>query len=235
VHLGGYGSDNGSSLYELVETVLAKTNIPRIRLGSVEPWDLPENFWALFSNPRLMPHLHLPIQSGADSVLRRMSRRCKTEEFSSLIEQARQAIPEFNITTDVIVGFPGETEEEWQETLAFVKQLKFGHIHIFAFSAREGTKAATLPMPIPRETKRIRSEQLHDLAAKHKRETFERYLGANFDVLFEGQNDDQQWRGYTPNFLRVAVSSNEDLENTIRNVRINAISDDGDHLIAELI
>ena len=235
VHLGGYGSDNGSSLYELVETVLAKTSIPRIRLGSVEPWDLPENFWALFSNPRLMPHLHLPIQSGADSVLRRMSRRCKTGEFSSLIEQARQAIPEFNVTTDVIVGFPGETEEEWQETLAFVERLKFGHIHIFAFSAREGTKAATLPMPIPRETKRIRSEQLHELAAQHKRETFERYLGANFDVLFEGQNEDQQWRGYTPNFLRVAVSSNEDLENTIRNVRINAISDDGDHLIAELI
>jgi len=235
VHLGGYGSDNGSSLYELVETVLAKTSIPRIRLGSVEPWDLPENIWALFSNPRLMPHLHLPIQSGADSVLRRMSRRCKTGEFSKLIEQARQAIPDFNVTTDVIVGFPGETEEEWQETLAFVERLKFGHIHIFAFSAREGTKAATLPMPIPRETKRIRSEQLHALAAKHKQEAFERFIGREFDVLFEGQNDDQQWRGYTPNFLRVTVSSTENLENTIRKVRIVSVSDDGEHLLSELI
>jgi len=142
VHVGGYGSDIDCSLTDLVKILLADTDIPRIRFASVEPWDLPEDFFTLFENKRLMPHMHLPLQSGADSVLRRMSRRCKVEDFSTLIDQARTAIPDFNVTTDIIVGFPGETEEEWASTLKNVESIGFGHIHIFAFSPREGTKAA---------------------------------------------------------------------------------------------
>ncbi|MCK5918074.1 MAG: MiaB/RimO family radical SAM methylthiotransferase, partial [Cocleimonas sp.] len=116
VHVGGYGSDIDSSLAMLVKSLLQETDIPRIRFASVEPWDLPEDFFTLFENPRLMPHMHLPLQSGADTILRRMSRRCKTTEFTSLVEQARSAIPNFNATSDIIVGFPGETDEEWQQT-----------------------------------------------------------------------------------------------------------------------
>ena len=153
VHLGGYGSDIGSELRTLITAVLAETAIPRVRLGSLEPWELPEGFWGLFDNPRLMPHLHLPIQSGADSVLRRMSRRCRTAEFRDLVEQARARRPGFNVTTDIIVGFPGETEQEWQQTLDFAGQMAFGHIHIFAYSPRAGTKAAGMPDQLSREVK----------------------------------------------------------------------------------
>ena len=159
VHLGGYGADLESNLGRLIDAVLADTPIPRIRVGSLEPWDLPQDFWRRFANPRLMPHLHLPVQSGSDSVLRRMSRRCHTADFRALVAQARAAVPDINITTDIIVGFPGETAKEWQETLAFVEAVHFGHIHIFAYSPRAGTKAANLPDPITRGVKRERSEQ----------------------------------------------------------------------------
>ncbi len=208
VHLGGYGSDINSHLSELLQTILAETDIPRIRLGSLEPWDLPENFFQLFENQRLMPHLHLPLQSGSDTVLRRMARRCKTEEFSKIVRQAREQIPHFNLTTDIIVGFPGETEQEWQESYDFIQQTGFGHIHIFSYSPRQGTKAATLPNQVPNEIKKRRSQQLHQLAKTMKTEFQQQNLGESFPVLWEGQTDLQQDGrikifGYTPNYLRV--------------------------------
>jgi threonylcarbamoyladenosine tRNA methylthiotransferase MtaB len=227
VHLGGYGSDIGLHLSDLISAVLNQTEIPRIRLGSVEPWDLDANFWLLFSNPRLMPHLHLPIQSGSDNVLRRMSRRCKTAEFSALIEQARAQIPNFNVTTDIIVGFPGETEDEWQQTLAFVKHMRFAHVHIFSYSARNGTKAAMLPNTISRDIKRQRSQQLHDLVAQHKREILQQNIGHQFEVLVESQN-----AGYTPNFLRVQLEgAQQDLENQIVTVNTLRVDESGEYLI----
>ncbi len=220
VHLGGYGSDSNSSLKTLVEEVLKHTDMPRIRLGSLEPWDLPEDFWHLFENPRLMPHLHLPMQSGANSVLRRMSRRCRTEEFLSLVESARQQVTDFNVTTDIIVGFPGETEDEWRQTLVFVEQAAFGHVHIFAFSPRSGTRAASLGNPVPRETKRQRSEQLHQLAEKTRTTIIQQQLGKTVEILVEGGNPASEsgqrlWSGYTPNYLRVQFPSGQFLENRI--------------------
>ncbi|WP_419642701.1 tRNA (N(6)-L-threonylcarbamoyladenosine(37)-C(2))-methylthiotransferase MtaB [Thiolapillus sp.] len=225
VHLGGYGSDCNTSLKQLVEAVLRQTDIPRIRLGSLEPWDLPEDFWGLFDNPRLMPHLHLPMQSGADSVLRRMSRRCRSGEFLDLVKAARQKIPEFNVTTDIIVGFPGETETEWQQTLDFVEQARFGHVHIFAFSPRSGTKAAYLDNPVARDIKRQRSEQLHHLAAQLATENAQGQQGKTVQVLVEGNPDKKNgqflYSGYTPNYLRVRFPSAENLENRIVSVTIN--------------
>jgi len=242
VHLGGYGSDNGLTLSDLVKSVLEGTSIPRIRLGSVEPWDLPPDFWRLFENPRLMPHLHLPIQSGADSVLRRMSRRCKTYEFSNLIQQAREQVKDFSVTTDIIVGFPGETEQEWQETLAFIEQMRFAHVHIFAFSAREGTKAATLPLPVSRDVKRERSQQLHQLASLHKQQTLQQFVDREFEVLIEGNRETDDagnhvWSGYTPNFLRVRVPAapSLDLQNQLLSLRTRQVSQDGEALLAERV
>jgi threonylcarbamoyladenosine tRNA methylthiotransferase MtaB len=239
VHLGGYGSDLDLSLADLVRGVLQHTAVPRIRLGSVEPWDLPAGFWALFDDPRLMPHLHLPIQSGSDSVLRRMSRRCRSDEFAALVDQARARVRDFSVTTDVIVGFPGESDDEWQETLAFLERMRFAHVHIFAFSARAGTKAATLPDPVDRATMRERSQQLHDLAATHGQDVLRQFVGREFDILVEGRQDDaipgrQLWRGYTPNFLRVRLDSVRNLENRIVKVRTLAVSDDGQALLAAL-
>jgi len=237
VHVGGYGSDIGSSLHELVTTLLAETSIPRLRFASVEPWDLGENFFQLFENPRLMPHMHLPIQSGSSSVLRRMSRRCNSVQFADLVRQARTAIPSFNITTDIIVGFPAETTHEWQETLEFVEQTGFGHIHIFSFSPREGTKAAAMSEQISPEVKQRRSRELHALAAVKKREFLETQLGTTAQVLCEGAGNNDRLFGYTENYTRVEVlGANPDTgPNSIRRVRLGSVDTGDNHIICTLV
>jgi threonylcarbamoyladenosine tRNA methylthiotransferase MtaB len=222
VHLGGYGSDINSNLVELIQAILAHTEIPRLRMGSLEPWELPEGFFELFKNSRLMPHLHLPLQSGSDAVLRRMARRCKTEEFAQIVELARATIPIFNITTDIIVGFPGETEQEWQESYAYIQKIGFSHIHIFSYSPREGTKAAGLPDQVQQDTKKQRSKQLHELAETMKQTFIAENIGTQAHILWEGQTEtlDEgrvRYFGYTPNYLRVAcdVDAAIELENQI--------------------
>lgn len=236
VHVGGYGSDLGdSSLYTLVQRILAETDIPRIRFASVEPWDLPEDFFALFSNTRLMPHMHLPIQSGADSVLRRMARRCKTAEFTRLLEQARAVVPDFNVTTDIIVGFPGETEEEWAETLAYVEQTGFGHMHIFSYSAREGTKAARLENQVAEGVRKERSQQLHVLAEQLKQQWLQQQHNRQAEVLWERRKVEQGqavYQGYTPNFCKVVLHTDlsEDFENVIMPIKLEFSIDAGGQL-----
>ncbi len=230
VHLGGYGTDSGSDIGRLIERVLAETDMPRIRMGSLEPWDIPEHFWTLFDNPRLMPHLHLPLQSGCDRTLRRMARRCKTAEFSALVEHARQAVPRLNITTDIIVGFPGESEADWRESLDFIAATGFGHIHIFSYSPRGGTKAATQPEQLPRVVKRQRSEMLHALAADMKRRVQQRHLGERPSVLVEAaplstNQNRYAVSGYTPNFLRVGIAGlGPEQANQIIQVELSRIS-----------
>jgi threonylcarbamoyladenosine tRNA methylthiotransferase MtaB len=239
VHLGGYGSDLGNNLSDLIKSILAKTDIPRLRLGSLEPWELSDDFFALFDNPRLMPHLHLPLQSGSDAVLRRMARRCKTDEFAAIVDRLRAQIPYFNITTDIIVGFPGETEQEWQDSFGFIKQTGFGHIHIFTYSPREGTKAATLPDQLSNEIKKQRSQQLHELAETMKQRFFADNVGNAFPVLWEGYSEEldagkKRVFGYTPNYLRVGcvINQDESLENQIITARLTANAEN--HLVAEL-
>jgi len=239
VHLGGYGGDIKSNLTDLIKSILDKTSIPRLRLGSLEPWELPADFFGLFENTRLMPHLHLPLQSGSDAVLRRMARRCKTEEFSDIVKQARQKIKGFNITTDIIVGFPGETEKEWQESFNFIKSTGFGHIHIFTYSSREGTKAATLPDKIPNEIKKQRSKQLHTLADAMKQQFASENMNQELAVLWEGHKQeiaDAQHLvfGYTPNYLRVAckIPNTKSIENKILNAELRSI--DKDHVYCVL-
>jgi len=214
VHLGGYGSDTNSNLYSLIEAILEQTTIPRVRMGSLEPWDLPNGFFKLFANPRLMPHMHLPMQSGSDTVLKRMSRRCKTDEFRSLVAEARALVPNLNITSDIIVGFPGETELEWQQTLAFVDEMQFADLHIFSYSPREGTKAASLPEQVRNELKKQRSKALHQLASDLKQQNMQSYIGSHCSILWEDShdiNDDGSYTlfGYTPNYLRVKITGKD--------------------------
>ncbi|MCK4842943.1 MAG: tRNA (N(6)-L-threonylcarbamoyladenosine(37)-C(2))-methylthiotransferase MtaB [Methylococcales bacterium] len=233
VHLGGYGGEIKSDLSTLIETILNQTNIPRLRLGSLEPWELPDGFFSLFKNPRLMPHLHLPLQSGSDSVLRRMARRCKTDEFANIVKQAREQIPHFNVTTDIIVGFPGETEQEWNDSFEFIKKIGFGHIHIFTYSSREGTKAATLPNPVNNKLKKQRSKQLHVLAEEMKQAFVTKNFKQTFPVLWEGHkqpvdNEKQMVFGYTPNYLQVAceIPTSETIENKIIETTLVSIADE---------
>ncbi len=230
VHLGGYGSDLDCTLADLIQAILAQTDIPRIRLGSLEPWELTDSFFELFDNPRLMPHLHLPLQSGSDSVLRRMARRCKTQEFTAIIERLRRQIPHVNVTTDIIVGFPGETEQEWQDSYAYIAATGFGHIHIFTYSRREGTKAAALPGQIKNEVKKQRSAALHRLAEDMKLKFYQDNLGMEFPVLWEGYSepygeDRQRVFGYTPNYLKVGcvLSRDKSVENQLINARLTEV------------
>jgi len=236
VHLGGYGRDRGSDLPTLLRAVLAHTDIPRIRLGSLEPWDLPETFWKLFENRRLMPHLHLPLQSGADTVLSRMARRCGTRDFARLVGAARERVADLNVTTDIIIGFPGETPAEWQQTLTFVETLGFGHLHIFPYSPRAGTRAATLPGQLDNRTKQDRSRQLHALERRLKPQTLAHYIGRRLPVLVEGRYGDastNEWFGYTPNYLPVRILSEgtEDPTNRILDLTLTAVHTDGEYLV----
>lgn len=235
VHVGGYGSDTNSSLYQLIKILLDKTTIPRIRLSSVEPWDLHEKFFSLFSNKRLMPHIHLPLQSGSDSVLKRMGRRCKTKDFKNIVQKARGEIPNFNITTDIIVGFPGETEDEWQESLKFINEMGFSHIHIFAYSKRNGTKASRLDNHINNVTKKIRSKELHKLTKLMRKKILNDEIGKEYFVLWESRDDDGNWSGYTEHYLKVRLkNSQENIKNTISKIKVTGISTDSSHCIGEL-
>ena len=236
VHVGGYGSDINSSLYQLIKIVLDKTTIPRIRLASVEPWDLHEKFFSLFNNKRLMPHIHLPLQSGCDSVLKRMARRCKTKDFKSIVQKARDEISNFNITTDIIVGFPGETEDEWQESLKFINEVGFSHIHIFTYSKRQGTKASRLDNHIDNVTKKVRSKELHELTKLMRKKILNDEIGKEYFVLWESKDNDSNWSGYTEHYLRVELkNSQENVENTISKIKVTGISTDSNHCIVELI
>ncbi|MCK4707951.1 MAG: tRNA (N(6)-L-threonylcarbamoyladenosine(37)-C(2))-methylthiotransferase MtaB [Gammaproteobacteria bacterium] len=226
VHVGGYGSDTGSNLYELLSEIMDKTSVPRIRLASVEPWDLPDNFFELFKDKRLMPHMHLPLQSGADSVLRRMARRCKTAEFTRIVEKARTAIPLFNITTDIIVGFPGETEKEWEESLKFVEQTGFGHMHIFSYSKREGTKAARLPDQIEKNIKKERSLQIRELAEILKLNELSKHIGRKDTVLWENRisSNTPILNGYTSFYHKIYSQSGSRKIQQIESVGIRSIN-----------
>ena len=243
VHLGGYGHDLGEDLASLVRAILADTDIPRLRLSSLEPWDLPEGFFELWQNPRLMPHLHLPLQSGSDRILRRMARRYTTAQYAELIAQARAAIPDFNLTTDLIVGFPGEDEDDWARTVAFVQQIGFGHMHIFTYSPRQGTAAARMPNQVPGDVKRARSREMHAIAARMKAETLARFVGRALPVLWEGPGEalasgDVRWSGYTPNYLRVETRQppGRDLDNRILLTRLtHPQGDPPDRLAGELV
>lgn len=234
VHVGGYGADLDTDLYSLVTAIIDKTSVPRIRFASVEPWDLPNNFFELFLNHRLMPHMHLPIQSGSDRILKKMSRRCKSDTFLELVNKAREKIPSFNITSDIIVGFPGEDESDFQQSTDMVKRAKFGHVHTFAYSKREGTKAASLPSQIEESIKKQRSQELHKTAKDTQLALLQSMVGVICLVLWEGKGSRQtdgtiRYYGYTPNYHKVSVDTLEQsiISNQILECRIDKVSSSG--------
>jgi threonylcarbamoyladenosine tRNA methylthiotransferase MtaB len=230
VHLGGYGSDLGLDLVTLVERLLRATAIPRLRLSSLEPWDLPDGFGALWQEPRLLPHLHLPLQSGSDRILRRMARRCLTAGYARLVDQLRREVADLHITTDLIVGFPGESDADFAETLATAEAIGFAHVHVFPFSPRAGTRAAELSGRIPGDVIRSRSAALHQLAARMKAEHLGRAVGQTREVLWETRSDEGRFAGYTDTYLKVETEEAEmDIENRIERVRLAAV--EGDRLI----
>jgi threonylcarbamoyladenosine tRNA methylthiotransferase MtaB len=215
VHLGAYGRDllgaQASDLKDLVAAILADTNIPRLRLSSLEPWDLAPGFFDLWARwpHRLCPHLHLPLQAGTDRQLRAMARRCTAATYLRLLEEARAAIPDLVVTTDLIAGFPGETADDFGAGLAFVEECRFAHAHVFPFSAREGTAAARFGGQVAPEVKKARVQRLQAVVAATGRAERRRFIGAVRPVLWEGQGEPVPgtgqacWTGLTDNYLRV--------------------------------
>ncbi|GAB4472760.1 MAG: tRNA (N(6)-L-threonylcarbamoyladenosine(37)-C(2))-methylthiotransferase MtaB [Anaerolineae bacterium] len=237
VHLGSYGHDRGDrdGLAGLVRAVLSRTAVPRLRLSSLEPWDLSPAFFDLWEDPRLCPHLHLPLQSGCDRTLRRMARRTTQASFSALVEAARARIPDLALTTDIIVGFPGETDADFAESLHYVESIGFARLHIFPYSPREGTAAAALPDQVPDIVKDARKAQMHALSARLW-EAFQRaQVGRTVNVLWESARGAGpggfRWVGHTPNYLRVTTIAPQMLANTITPARLIRLTADG--LIAQ--
>jgi threonylcarbamoyladenosine tRNA methylthiotransferase MtaB len=228
VHLGSWGQDlpGGPPLRSLVQAILAETDIPRLRLSSLEPWDLDEDFFALWENPRLCRHLHLPLQSGSAAVLRRMARKTTPAAFAGLVQAARRHVPQMAITTDVIAGFPGESEAEFAESLAFVEAMQFAGGHAFTYSARQGTAAARLPAQVPLAARKQRNARLRGVFAAAASAYQNGFVGEVLPVLWEAAEalgpDGWQMNGLTDNYLRVRAAAPRRLWNTITPVRLTA-------------
>ncbi len=217
VSLGAYGHDLGldHGLAMLVEAILQMTAVPRLRLSSVEPWDVDEVLLRQWVNPRLCRQLHLPLQSGSDAVLKRMGRRTNTAQFAALVAAARAISPDIAITTDVIVGFPGETEADFAASLDFVARMAFARLHVFPYSERAGTPAIRLPGAVPAATRAARAARMRALGEQLAAEYRRRFIGQMLPVLWEQQDEGGYWRGLTDNYLEVATQSEHNLYNQI--------------------
>ena len=207
VQLGAW-KEGDRRLPDLIGDILSKTDVERLRLSSIEPWHLRPELYELWSDKRLCPHFHTPVQSGSDAVLSMMRRRTHLAEFESKINDLRRKIPNVRVSTDLIVGFPGETDAMWRETLDFIERIGFDDIHLFRFSARPGTIAATLPNPVAPEVKRERWNEAHDRMMQIKRDKMQASIGALCRVLWETHGHEivdgkRRWSGYAENYLRL--------------------------------
>ena len=232
IHLSSYGVDfeEATGLLELIQAVNAVKGIERIRLGSLEPKIVTEHFASELSKlDKICPHFHLSLQSGCDATLKRMNRKYTTKEYERGCELLRKYFVHPAITTDVIVGFPGETEEEFEQTKAYLEHIHFYEMHIFKYSKRKGTRAAVMPDQIDEQIKAARSEKLIALGHDMSKEFRKFYIGKNEEVLFEEKaviGDKEYFVGYTKEYVKVAKETDENLENQIVSGRISCMLKD---------
>ena len=232
IHLSSYGVDfeEAIGLLELIQAVNAVKGIERIRLGSLEPKIVTEHFASELSKlDKICPHFHLSLQSGCDATLKRMNRKYTTKEYERGCELLRKYFVHPAITTDVIVGFPGETEEEFEQTKAYLEHIHFYEMHIFKYSKRKGTRAAVMPDQIDEQIKAARSEKLIALGHDMSKEFRKFYIGKNEEVLFEEKaviGDKEYFVGYTKEYVKVAKETAENLENQIVSDRISGMLTD---------
>ena len=232
IHLSSYGVDfeEATDLLELIQAVNAVKGIERIRLGSLEPKIVTEHFASELSKlDKICPHFHLSLQSGCDATLKRMNRKYTTKEYERGCELLRKYFVHPAITTDVIVGFPGETEEEFEQTKAYLEHIHFYEMHIFKYSKRKGTRAAVMPDQIDEQVKAARSEKLIALGHDMSKEFRKFYIGKNEEVLFEEKaviGDKEYFVGYTKEYVKVAKETAENLENQIVSDRISGMLTD---------
>lgn len=236
VHLGSYGEDQSEDaprLAELVSRILGETEISRLRLSSLEPWNVDRQLFDCWREwpHRLCPHLHLPLQAGTDAMLRSMGRRCSVASFADLVQEARRRIPGLTVTTDIIVGFPGETDGEFAEGLEYISEMRFADAHVFPFSPRRGTRAAELPHQISNRVKKSRLKEVQLAVDATGQEVRAEFLGQERPVLWEGRGrqlageEGILWSGYTDNYLKVetVTETSQSLGNRITSVRLDEL------------
>ncbi len=239
VHLGSWGQDFTPKMHlrDLIQAVLRESDVPRLRLSSLEPWDLDEAFFSLWKNPRLCRHLHLPLQSGCSATLKRMARKTTPQQFEVLVKQAREWIPDVAITTDIIVGFPGETEEEFQESLRFVERMQFAGGHVFTYSDREGTAATRLPNPVPPEVRKRRNALMREAIHLSSQSYLERFVGSEVVVLWESTDSisSSGWNihGLTDHYIKVVSQSKDRIWNRFSRVKLLEV--EGDRIRGEIL
>lgn len=205
IHTGHYGSDLQTTFPDLLKRIVKINGLERLRISSIEITELNDEFFeVLKANPIIVSHLHIPLQAGSDTVLQAMNRKYLTNYFENKVKKIREIRPDISLTTDVIVGFPGETEEEFQETLDFVFKIKFTKVHVFPYSRRKGTKADTMPNQIPENIKKERVKRLIDLSNKLEKEYLDLFLNKEVEVLIEEEYPDYSL-GHTGNYLKVKV------------------------------
>ena len=226
IHVASYGRDfgNENGLIELLEKINEIEGIKRIRLGSLEPKIITEEFMQRLSKlEKICHHFHLSLQSGCDATLKRMNRKYTTSEVKEIIERLRRYYDDVMLTTDIIVGFPGETEEEFETTYQFLKQAKLYKMHVFQYSPRKGTRAAVMPNQIDGNIKEARSKKLIELSNENQKMYNQQLVGKEVEVLFEDKEVEDgitYFRGHTQNYILVKYKTDENLENTLKNVRI---------------
>ena len=224
IHVASYGKDIKDSdikLLDVIKQINDIEGIERIRLSSVEPILFTDEFVeAVSTMDKVCPHYHLSLQSGCDETLKRMKRRYTTEEYKAIVDRLRAAIPNVSITTDVIVGFPGETNEEFDKTYEFLKDIELTHMHVFKYSPRKGTPAATMENQVDPSTKHDRSEKLLQLNEENFNKFGQKMLDKEFNVLFEQKVGDNKYEGLTENYVKVIVESDNDISEQILKVKI---------------
>jgi threonylcarbamoyladenosine tRNA methylthiotransferase MtaB len=228
VQLGAWGRDFSppKRLDDLISSILSVQEVQRLRLSSIEPWDFELDYLALWKDERLCRHLHIPLQSGSDPILRKMGRPICHEEFEVLIKRIRDAIPGVAVTTDVIAGFPGETEEEFNTTLDFIKQINFAGGHVFTYSPRPGTAAYNMMEKVPVLKAKARNAKLREVFKKTGRNYRDQFIGEHLPVLWESSklNPQGTWdlSGLTDNYVRVYATAESDFWNEIIQVHLEA-------------
>jgi threonylcarbamoyladenosine tRNA methylthiotransferase MtaB len=233
IHLGDYhpGGDEKRDLGDLIAALLSETDIPRIRVSSLEPEDFRLEWLELWEDPRMCRHLHLPMQSGSDYILRRMARRYNSERYRTIVTTAKRLVPGIAISTDIITGFPGESDSDFEATYQLAAALQFAKAHIFRFSPRQGTAAARMQGQVKEEIKKARSERMLALNELDVRRFRHQFLGETVQVLIESYKH-ARWEGLTDNYLRVEVDgladyANRDMQNTLVKAHLIQLVDDG--------
>ena len=235
IHVASYGKDfkNNYYLIDLLEDINKISGIERIRLGSIEPLLITDEFIKRISKlEKVCHHFHLSLQSGNNETLKRMNRRYTIEEFEKVVDRIRRSYNDSILTTDIIVGFPGETDEEFEKTYEFLREIKFYKMHIFKYSIRQGTEASKMLNQILPEIKDKRSKKLLELSDKQEKEYLNSYIGKTVEVLFE-EREKEYYKGHTANYLVVKVKTKEDLNNKLINVKL--ISVDNLELVGNVI